>query len=142
MDRSIVRHGFILIAAALLSGFVIPAARIPRLALSAHSIGVLSGVLLIAVGVVWSQFALSERQARAMSWAWLYSSYVNWFAILLGAILGTGRMTPVASAGAVGSPAAEAAVSIMLVTVGLVSLVAVGLALWGMRGEQPREATS
>ena len=52
MDRGLLRHGFVLIAAALCSGFVIPAAKIPRLALSAHTIGVLSGVLLIAVGLV------------------------------------------------------------------------------------------
>jgi hydroxylaminobenzene mutase len=133
MERNLVRHGFILIAVALLSGLVIPAAKIPRLALSAHTIGVMSGMLLIVVALVWQRFNLSDRQRRIKYWAWLYSSYVNWLAILIGAIAGTGKMTPVASAGMVGSPIAEAAVAVMLVTVAITSLTAVGLALWGLR---------
>lgn len=56
-----------------------------RLGVSAHTIGVLSGVLLIALGAVWAQFRLSAGQARLHHGAWLYSSYINWFACLLGA---------------------------------------------------------
>jgi hydroxylaminobenzene mutase len=134
MERRIVRHGFILIALALFSGFVVPAAEIPRLALSAHTIGVLGGVLLIAIGAVWHQFSLSRHQTRVLFWSWIYSSYVNWIGILVGALFGTGRMTPVASAGAVGPAAAEAVVSLLLVSVGVASLVAVGMSVWGLRG--------
>jgi hydroxylaminobenzene mutase len=135
MERRLIRHGFILIAAALLSGFVIPAARIPRLALSAHTIGVMSGMLLIVVALVWQRFSLSDRQRRTKYWAWICSSYINWLAILIGALAGTGKMTPVASAGMVGSPIAEAAVAVMLATVAITSLLAVGLALWGLRAD-------
>jgi hydroxylaminobenzene mutase len=134
MDRRLLRHGFILIGLALVTGFVIPSAKIPRLALSAHTIGVISGLLLIAVGIVWDRFLLSAGQRSAMYWTWLYSSYANWFAILVGAMLGTGRMTPVASAGAVGHPLAEQVISLILISVGLVSLAAVALSIWGMRG--------
>jgi hydroxylaminobenzene mutase len=69
--------------------------------------------------------------------AWLYSNYVNWLAVVVGSVLGTGKLTPVASNGATGSPVAEALVSAALVSVGVASLVAVGLALWGLRGEEP-----
>jgi hydroxylaminobenzene mutase len=82
MERRLIRHGFILIAVALLSGLVIPAAKIPRLALSAHTIGGMSGILLIVVALVWQRFNLTDRQRRTKYWAWLYSSYVNWLAIL------------------------------------------------------------
>lgn len=136
MDTSLIRHGFVLITAALVTGFVIPAVELPRLALASHTIGVLGGLLLIAVGTVWRRFNLSTGQQRTMYACWLYASYVNWLAILLGAVLGTGKLTPVASAGATGPPAAEAVVSIALVTVGLTSLLAVGLALWGLRSTE------
>lgn len=142
MDRRLIRHGFVLIAAALISGFAIPKAEIPRLALSAHTIGVLSGVLLVGVGAVWQRLRLSKRQRTTVYWTWLYSSYVNWGAVLGGAMIGTGKMTPVASGGAVGSSVAEAVVSTLLVSVGLVSLVAVFLSLWGLRGEDPTPGTS
>jgi (hydroxyamino)benzene mutase len=133
MNKNIIRHGFVLILLALVSGLFVPAMPIPRLGLSAHTIGILSGALLIGVGAVWPLFTLTVRQQQVMYWSWLYSSYVNWLGCLVGAIFGAGNTTPVASAGAVGSDAAEAAVAIMLVSVGVVSFVAVGLAIFGLR---------
>lgn len=133
MNLRIVRHGFILILLSLVGAFFIPVMAIPRLGLSAHTIGILGGVLLIAVGIVWPHFALGERQRSVLYWSWLFSSYVNWLGCLVGAILGAGRTTPIASGAAVGSPFAEGLVAFLLVSVGVVSLVAVGLSLWGLR---------
>jgi hydroxylaminobenzene mutase len=132
-DQSIIRHGFILILIALVSGLFVPAMKIPRLGVSAHTIGILSGVLLIAIGAIWQRFSLSPRQTRVMYWSWLYSSYVNWLGCLAGAIFGAGKTTPVASAGAVGPAIAEGVVAFLLTSVGLASFVAVGLSLWGLR---------
>ena len=136
MKKGIIRHGFILIFCALLSGLFVPVMEIPRLGLSAHTIGILSGVLLIAIGAIWQQFSLSVRQNQVMYWSWLYSSYVNWLGCLVGAIFGAGKTTPVASAGVLGSPVAENTVAFMLVSVGAVSFVAVGLSLWGLRSRE------
>jgi len=136
MNRNMMRHGFILILIALVSGFFIPATAIPRLAVAAHTIGLLSGVLLIAIGAIWRQFTLSDRQSRVLYWSWVYSSYANWLGCQAGAVFGAGRVTPVASAGTTGSPAAEAAVAFLLISVALVSLVAVGLSLRGLRSRE------
>lgn len=133
MNRNIVRHGFVLILLALVSGFFVQAMPIPRLGLSAHTIGILSGALLIAVGAAWPLFVLSSRQQKVMYWSWLYSSYVNWLGCLVGAAAGAGKATPVASAGVVGPAAVEAAVGMMLLSVALVSFIAVGLSIFGLR---------
>ena len=133
MNKTIIRHGFVLILLALVSGLFVQAMPIPRLGLSAHTIGILSGALLIAMGAVWPLFVLSARQQQLMYWSWLYSSYVNWFACLLGAVAGAGKTTPVASAGAVGPAAAEAVVCILLVSVAVASFIAVGLSIFGLR---------
>ena len=133
MSQRMIRHGFMLILVALISGMFVPSMTIPRLGLSAHTIGVLGGVLLIALGAIWSRFSLSARQHQIMYWSWLYSAYVNWLGCLVGAILGAGRTTPVASAGLLGSASAEIAVAILLGSVAVASFVAVGLALWGLR---------
>lgn len=138
MNRDMIRHGFILILIALVSGLFIPAMRIPRLGLSAHTIGLLGGVLLIGVGAVWQQFGLSPRQRRVLHWSWLGSSYLNWLGCLVGAVVGAGRMTPVASAGAVASPAAEAVVGVLLAGVAVTSFVAAGLSVWGLRSREAR----
>lgn len=136
MTRRLIRHGFILILIALVSALFIPAMPIPRLGLSAHTIGILSGVLLIAVGSIWTQFSLSPRQTQILYWSWLYSSYVNWLGCLLGAVLGAGKATPLASAGTVGSSDAEAVVGLLLGSVALASFIAVGLSLWGLRSNR------
>ncbi len=133
MDKNIVRHGFILILLALISGLFVTQMVIPRLGVSAHTIGVLSGVLLIAVGVIGPSLALSVRQRRVMSLSWLYSSYVNWAACLLGAVLGAGETTPVAAAGVTGSALGEGIVALLLVSVAMASFIAVGLSLYGLR---------
>lgn len=133
MNVSLFRYAFVLILLALVGGFFIPAMAVPRLGLSAHTIGILGGVLLIAVGAIWQHFRLSARQAAWLKWSWLYSSYVNWFGCLAGAVLGSGKTTPVASAGLVGPDTAETLVAILLGSVGIVSLVAVGLSIWALR---------
>lgn len=139
MHRPLLRHGFILILLALLSGLAIPSLSIPRLGLSAHTIGILSGTLLIAIGAIWKQFRLGSRQQWLMYWAWLYASYVNWLGCLLGATLGAGQTTPVAAAGAQGAPWAESLVAGLLISVALASLLAITLALWGIRGQAPAQ---
>ncbi len=133
MNISLFRHAFALILLSLIGAFFIPAMAIPRLGLSAHTIGTLSGVLLIGVGAIWQHFQLSHAQRAWLKGAWLYSSYMNWLACIIGAALGVGRMTPIASAGQVGGNAAEALVSALFASVAIASLIAVGMSLWGLR---------
>jgi hydroxylaminobenzene mutase len=133
MNKKLLRHGFILILLALVAGLFIPSMSIPRLGLSSHTIGIVGGILLIVLGVIWHEFVLSQKQRCILYFSWLYSSYMNWFACLTGAIIGAGKTTPVASAGFIGSALAENLVALMLISVGLVSFLAVGLSLYGLR---------
>jgi len=94
VGRNLVKHGFVLILPTLLTGVVIPLAEAPRLALSAHTIGLISGILLLTLLAVWKYLVLSDWQEKVAYWGWVYSSYTSWFAILFGAAVGTGRMTP------------------------------------------------
>ena len=132
MNNRILQHGFILILLALLTGFLLPLAQLPRLGLSAHTIGLLGGTLLIAIGAIWSRFSLSSRQSKLMYWAWVYSSYANWLGCLIGAMTGAGRMTPISSGGLEAGELPEAIVAFLLVSVAISSLVAVALSLWGL----------
>lgn len=136
MNKNIVRHGLILILLALVAGLFVQAMPIPRLGLSAHTIGILSGVLLIALGAVWQLFTLGPRQQRVMYWSWVYSSYANWLACLIGAASGAGQMTPLAAAGSTGPALAETVMALMLISVVVTSLLAVGLAIYGLRSAE------
>jgi len=128
-----IRHAFVLIIFALVGALFIPSMAIPRLGLSAHTIGILSGVLLLSVGAIWPCFNLGLGQANLLKWSWVCSSYANWLACVCGAFLGTGRLTPIASEGLEGLAAAEILVSGLLVTVVIFSLLACALSLWGLR---------
>lgn len=135
MNRNIIRHGFILILLSLITGLLVQAIEIPRLGLSAHTIAILSGVLLIAIGAIWRVFELTEKQKKIMYFSWLYSSYVNWFGCLLAGVFGAGKVTPLAASGATGSDLMEAVVAILLTSVALASFLAVGLSIFGLKSK-------
>ena len=78
MTDGLIKHGFILIFLALVTGFAIPQAESPRLALSAHTIGLLSGILLLAIAGIRQRLRLSGRQLLITYWGWVYSGYANW----------------------------------------------------------------
>ena len=137
MELNLVKHGFVLNLLSLLTGFIIPVAEAPRLALSAHTIGLISGILLLTLSAVWKYLVLSERQEKVAYWGWIYSSYANWFAILFGATVGTGRMTPLASRGIEATDAAELFVAFLLISLSIAALLAVCLSILGVvRGQK------
>lgn len=135
MNLTLCRSAFALIFVSLVGGFFVPNMAMPRLGLSAHTIGALSGALMIAIGAIWQHFRLSAGQAATLQWAWIYSSWANWLACLTGAVFGAGMMTPLASGGMTGSAGVEALVAALFISVGLASLVAAGLSFYGLRGK-------
>jgi (hydroxyamino)benzene mutase len=76
-DRSLVVHGAIMTLLGLLSGFTTVAAKAPRAALSAHTIGVLQGALLFGLAAVWPSLGRS-RVVTAARWCALVGLYANW----------------------------------------------------------------
>ncbi len=67
MDRTSQSHrllqvGVGLILMAALAGLAIPNFAVPRLALSAHLIGLLQGILLLLLGSLWARLDLTRTQ--------------------------------------------------------------------------------
>jgi (hydroxyamino)benzene mutase len=128
---TLVAVGAALFTLGLLTGFGIPAVSNPRMGLAAHLEGVMNGTFLIALGAVWSRLLLPVRAERAAFWLLLYGSVANWVFVMLAAIFGTSRATPMAGAGHVGAPWQEALITAGLVSVGLTMLAGMLLATWG-----------
>lgn len=135
MGRRIIRHGFILILLALLAGFAVPAMKVPRLGLSAHTIGLISGLLIIAVGLVWERLRLGDKFKQILNWMWLVVAYGNWLGTLLAAIAGGSQLMPIAGNNAVPEPAIEAIITLIIGIVSLLSIAALLLTIWGLRGD-------
>jgi hydroxylaminobenzene mutase len=136
LRRRLLWHGTFLVLLALLTGAFVAAYTTPRLGLAAHIGGVMNGTLIVAVGLMWTDLVLAPRAARALFWGTVYSGYANWAGLILAAIFGTSRSTPLLGAGHVGAPWQEALVGFCLVSGAIVILIAIGLVLAGLRPQR------
>jgi len=137
--RQLIRNGVFLFLLGLLSGAVVPALTNPRMGLSAHLGGVMSGAFLIVVGLAWGEIKLSAPRKKILIWLFLYASYAGWLAQLLAAAFGTSRSMPMAGAGFRGTPWQENVVDFMAISFSLTITMASLLALWGLRDAHIKE---
>jgi hydroxylaminobenzene mutase len=94
----------------------------------------LSGVLLIAIGLVSPRLHLGIGASRFAFWLLIYSSLAIVAAYLLGAIWGAGNSTmPLAAGVARGSDFQEAVIRIVAYSSAPTGIVSFALVLWGLR---------
>jgi hydroxylaminobenzene mutase len=132
MDRAAIRYGFILILLALLGGVLAPFMVNPRLGVGAHTLGVLGGLVLIAIGATKPVFVLDSRLWKALCACWLTAAYANWGNTMIAGITGSSRLTPIAGAGTTGTFVAEAFVFVVYVIVGVTSVIGTAIAVFGL----------
>ena len=125
-------NGMLLFILGLLNGLVIPLFKNKRMGLSAHLAGVQSGMVLLLFGFLWARLSLPEILLSASYWLSLYSMYAIWLALLLAAIWGSSRSTPIAGAGFQASKRQELIVQLLLVSGSVAIIAASGVLLWGL----------
>ena len=131
----LIRLGVLLLLLGLFTGLLIPNVANPRMGLSSHVEGVMSGILLVVTGLLWSRVRLGEKVMRGASWLLVYGAYANWVNTLLAAVWAAGgSMMPMASLGRRGSPMQEGIIGFLSVTLALALLSGMSLVLWGLRG--------
>lgn len=128
----LLQAGFVLFLLGLLTGFVIPAAQLPRMALSSHLEGVMNGSFLIALGLCWKHLVLPSWAERTAVLSAITGTYANWAATLLSAFTGAAAMMPIAGGGSVGTPFHEMVVSGLLLFLSLAMILTCVLVLWGL----------
>lgn len=131
--RRLCWHGIFLFLLGLVTGLVETHFTNPRMGLAAHLEGVLNGILLLAVGALWSELRLSARLERAAFACLVVGAYANWAVTTLAAVFGTGALTPVAAPGRSAAAWQETLVTAGFAGVGLAMLAAALLILWGLR---------
>ena len=106
--------GMLLFLAGLLTGAIVPAFANCRMGLTAHLAGVQDAMFLLILGTIWPRIAMTFRRSRA-AWALNVSGmYGIWLSLVLAAVLGTSRATPIAGAGFQASAAEEAIVQALI----------------------------
>jgi hydroxylaminobenzene mutase len=131
----LLRFGVVLVLFALLIGLGIPALAVPRLGVAAHVNGVVGGVSLIVLGLLWPHLQLGSRALAAAFWLAVYSFFVATIMPLLGGAWAAGAtMLPLAAGTAHGTPFQEAIISAGLITAGVCVFVLFVLLFLGLRG--------
>lgn len=125
--------GFLLFLLGLITGLIVPLFANPRLGVSSHIEGVLNGIFLIVLGLVWPKLALSAKALKITYWLALYGTFANWFGILVAAVFNAGKMLGVMAGGKEGPPVAEAVVSFFLVTLSIAMIIISVMVMAGLR---------
>lgn len=131
--RRLLQLGVLLFLLGLLTGFAVPAFANPRMGLASHLEGVMNGIFLIALGLMWTKLNLSARWLNAAFRLALFGTFVNWACTLLAATWGAGVMMPIAGQGQTGTPIQENIIRILLTLLSLAMVSVCVLVLIGLR---------
>jgi hydroxylaminobenzene mutase len=131
--RRLLRHGFVFLFVALWLGIATAVLPHPRHWLSAHLTALLTGLVLVAIGLVWRELRLTNRQRSIGLIAGFTSAYLGLANSIFSAIA---DLPGPASQPGVAPPMPQAAVFFSLLAIVVpATLVAFGLVMYGMRGE-------
>jgi hydroxylaminobenzene mutase len=134
MGQRLVRLGVLLILISLLIGLAVPRFAVPRLALSVHLLGLMQGLFLAIVGMLWPRLVLTPRGLLATFWLLAYGCVAALTANLLGALWGAGNsIVPIAAGTARGTPLQETVIVVVLRSGGAALILGTVLLLWGLR---------
>jgi (hydroxyamino)benzene mutase len=133
LGHRLLQLGILLFFIGLLTGFAVPVFTNPRMGLSSHLEGVMNGIFLVLLGLVWPKLRLSRIALTIVFWLAIYGTFANWTATLLAAFLGAGASMPIAAIGHQGSPMQEAIIDFLLFSLSLAMVAVCILVLWGLR---------
>jgi len=122
--------GLILFLLGLTIAFFVQNMKNPRMALSAHLEGVMNGMFLMILGLIWKRLVLSKILLNATFWLAVYGTFANLVAVIIAAITGTGKMMPIAG-GHGGAGITDGLVSFLLVSLALSMLAVCIITLTG-----------
>jgi (hydroxyamino)benzene mutase len=125
--------GVFLFFLGLVVGLMAPAFANPRMGVSSHIEGVMNGMFLIILGLIWNRINLPERWLKATFWLSIYGTFFNWFGILVAAIFNAGKMLGIAANGKEGDPIPEGIVTFSLISVTIAMLTICITVMIGLR---------
>jgi hydroxylaminobenzene mutase len=135
----LVQIGVALFLFVTLQGLLIQNFAVPSLGRAAHTLSLSTGLVLVALGVVWPRLALGATVTRIAFWFLVYSLLATIVAFLLAAIWGAGNtVLPLAAGAAHGTALQENVIATVLVSTLPTGIVAFALILWGLRGMPAR----
>ena len=124
--------GILLFLLALITGMIFPFLANPRMGLSAHLVGLLGALFLIALGLMWQEKDLPPKLDTTAFCLVIFGAYANLFATFLAAAFATNRLTPLAGSGHLARDWQENIVTITLIVSSVAMVSVCVLMLWGL----------
>ena len=125
--------GVLLFFLGLIVGLLVPLFANPRLGVSSHIEGILNGIFLIVLGLIWHKVELPDKWLKMTFWLVLYGTFANWFGILFAAVFNAGKMLGIAANGREGPAVAEGIVAFFLITLSIAMLIICISVLLGLK---------
>lgn len=133
--RYLLQLGIALFLFTSVEGFVIPTLVVPSLGRSVHTLSAFTGVLFVAVGLMWPMLKFGTTAARIAFWFLVYSALATIAGFVIAAFWGAGgSIMPIAAQGARGSDLQETIIQLVMYPAAPTGIVAFVLILWGLRG--------
>jgi (hydroxyamino)benzene mutase len=123
--------GVLLFFLGLVVGLFVPLMANPRMGLSNHLEGVMNGMFIIIMGLIWTKLELSDKWLKITFWTALYGAFANFIAVFIAAMTGSGKMMPLAG-GQEGAQITEAVISFLLVSLSVAMLAVCLVVLIGL----------
>ncbi len=132
-SNRLVYFGVLLFLLGLIVGIIVPMLANPRMGVSSHIEGVLNGMFLIILGLIWDKIILSKKWMKITFWLAIYGTFMNWFGILVAAIFNGGKMLGIMAEGKEGSPIVEGIVGFSLISLSIAMVIISVTILIGLR---------
>lgn len=132
--------GVLLFLFGLIIGLLVPIFENPRMGVSSHIEGVLNGMLLVILGLIWYKINLSNRWLKITFWLAVYGTFANFIGILIAAIFNGGKMLGIMANGQEGSPFVEGIVGFSLVSLSIAMIIVSVATLVGLRRNMKSKA--
>ncbi|MGQ3683850.1 MAG: hydrogenase [Candidatus Loosdrechtia sp.] len=142
LGHRLIQLGILLFFLGLLTGYVVPMLANPRMGLSSHLEGIMNGVFMVMLGLLWPKIGLSRTALTTLFWLAVYGTFANWTATLLAAFWGAGGSMPIAASGHQGTPTQEMIITLLLLSLSLAMVAVCVLVLWGLRVSAHRDNQS
>lgn len=135
----LIQAGLALFLLWLIVGTLVQKFAIPRVALSVHLLGIVQGIFLMLLGILWPRITLSPGITALAFWLLLYGCVAAWAANAAAAAWGAGHaLLPIAAGQTKGTELQETLIAFVLRSAAVSLIVAVILILFGLRRSRPR----
>ncbi|TFV95827.1 hydrogenase [Algoriphagus kandeliae] len=132
-SNRLIYWGVFLFLLGLVVGLMAPVFANPRMGVSSHIEGILNGMFLMILGLIWHKIQVSEKWLKITFWLAIYGTFMNWFGILLAAIFNGGKMLGIMAPPQESSPIVEGMIGFSLISLSIAMIATCIILLIGLR---------